>query len=84
MTFCCRLFCMKRMAAASSIWASPFLFAFSLFNEANVQIFAASRASSKIRCNRVRATLAAACYGVGEIPMRGAGGACTYQLSICI
>ena len=38
----------------------PVLFAFSLFNEARVQVLAASRASSQIGCSMVRATVAGA------------------------
>ena len=51
---------MKWMAAAHSILTFPLLFALSLFNEARVQVRAASRASSSTGCSMVRATLAGA------------------------
>ena len=51
---------MKWMAAAHSILTFPLLFALSLFNEAQVQVRAASRASSRTGCSMVRATVAGA------------------------
>ena len=54
------LFRMKWMAAAHSILTFPLLFALSLFNEARVQVHAASRASSRTGCSMVRATVAGA------------------------
>ena len=66
---CCReasiilsqpLFRTKWMAAAHSILTFPLLFALPLFNEARVQVRAASRASSRTGCSMVRATAAGA------------------------
>ena len=54
------LFRIKWMAAAHSILTFPLLFASSLFNEAGVQVRAASCASFKIGCTMVRATVAGA------------------------
>ena len=54
------LFRMKWIAAAHSILTFPLLFAFSLYNEAQVQVLAASRDSSKIGSSMVHATVAGA------------------------
>ena len=53
-------FVMKWMVASHSILTLPLLFPFSLFNEAWVQLLAASRLSYKIGCSMVRATVAGA------------------------
>ena len=59
-TFCHPLFRMKCMEVAHSTLIFPLLFASSFFNEARVQIFAASRALCKIGCKMVHATVAGA------------------------
>ena len=56
-TFSQPMFRMQWMASAHSILTFPLLFALSLFNEARVQVRAASRASSRTGCSMVRTTV---------------------------